>query len=253
MDLSSQTVRCVYSRLVPIGELKPHPQNPNRHSETQISMLADLIRSVGWRFPIVVSNRSGFIIAGHGRLLAAQRLGLELVPVDFQDFATEAEEMIQLLADNKIPELARRDPDVERELMARLLAENTNTAMLGYLPKEVNALMREAAAAGELASQTIPAMELQPHEHYDYIVLMFRHDYDWVHALQALGIQDVDFSALKDKKKIGMGRVIDGTRVLSRLLPAQGHSQPRPVADDQHPPDHSASDAGVHGRGEAAL
>ncbi|MCL5282842.1 MAG: ParB/Srx family N-terminal domain-containing protein [Planctomycetes bacterium] len=253
MDLSSPTVRCVYSRLVPTGELTPHPQNPNRHSETQVSMLADLIRSVGWRFPIVVSKRSGFIIAGHARLLAAQRLGLETVPVDFQEFATESEEMIQLLADNKIPELAHRDPETERALMERLLAENTSTAMMGYLPKEVYALMREAAVLGELAHQVIPAMELQPHEHYDYIVLVFRSDYDWMNALQALGIRDVNFSVLKDKKKIGIGRVIDGTRVLSRLLPAQGDSQPRPVGNDQHAPDHPAADAGVHGPGTAVV
>jgi hypothetical protein len=216
-------------------------------------MLADLVRSVGWRFPIVVSKRSGFIIAGHARLLAAQRLGLEVVPVDFQEFATESEEMIQLLADNKIPELAKRDPDTERVLMERLLAENTSTAMMGYLPKEVNALMRDPALADELANQPIPAMELQPHEHYDYIMLMFRHDYDWMHALQALGIMDVDFSVLKDKKKIGLGRVVDGTRVLSRLLAPQSDSQSGSMADDQHAPDHPAGDAGVHGSGEAAV
>lgn len=239
--------------MAPVGEMKPHPENPNRHTETQISMLADLIRTIGWRFPIVVSNRSGFIIAGHGRLMAAQRLGLEKVPVDYQDFASETEEKMQLLADNKIPELSHRDKDVEKELMARLQAENANTTMLGYLPKEVKALMNHGQEQAELAQQTIPDMELLPHEHYDYIVLMFRTDYDWMHALQALGVKDVNYSVLRDKKKIGLGRVVDGTRFLSRLLPAKSDLEPRPGADDDDAPDRPVGDAGVHGSGEAAV
>ena len=61
-------VECSYTEMVRLGDLKPHPQNPNTHSETQIATLADLIASIGWRFPIVVSKRSGYIIAGHCRL-----------------------------------------------------------------------------------------------------------------------------------------------------------------------------------------
>jgi len=253
MIWSNESIKCVYSRLAPIGELRPHPKNPNQHSETQIAMLADLIMTVGWRFPIVVSKRSDYIIAGHARLAAAQRLNLEVVPVDYQDFASEQEEMIQLLADNKIPELAVRDTDLEREVMARLLADNTSTVMLGYLPKELDALMKVKEKQEGLEHQTIPAMELMPHEHYDYIVLMFRHDYDWTHALQSLGITDVDFSVVKQKKKIGLGRIIDGTRILSRLLPSQGNLDPRALEHDHDTQDRPVGDAGVHGPGAASV
>jgi hypothetical protein len=209
--------------MVPIGDLKPHPQNPNTHSETQIATLADLITSIGWRFPIVVSNRSGYIIAGHARLAAAFRLGLEKVPVDYQDFATEADEITQLLADNKIPEFARRDPLIEKGLLQSLLDANASTILAGYSPTEVDDLLNKGAKGDDssaLGEHEIPAMELQPHEHYDYLVLIFKHDYDWLNALQALDVQDVDWSSVPGKKKIGLGRVLDGTRVLQKLLHA---------------------------------
>jgi DNA modification methylase len=81
--------------------------------------LAKIIRHQGWRSPIVVSKRSGFVVAGHGRLQAAQLLQVEKVPVDYQDFANEAEEYAHLVADNRIAELAEID---EKEL-AGLLKE----------------------------------------------------------------------------------------------------------------------------------
>jgi hypothetical protein len=249
-------VECVHDDMVPIGDLKPHPQNPNTHSETQIATLADLITSIGWRFPIVVSKRSGYIIAGHARLAAGLRLGWEMVPVDYQDFASETDEITQLLADNKIPELASRDPLVERGLLHQLLDANASTVLAGYMPAEVEKLLKAAEKKNEgavLGEHEIPAMELQPHEHYDYLVLLFRHDYDWIHALQALGVQDVNYSSIPGKKKIGLGRVMDGTRVLSQLLHAQGDSEPGPVGDDHVAPTAADGDAGGDGPGAAPV
>ena len=250
---SSIRILCEYTKMVPRVELRPHPQNPNHHSETQITALAELIRAIGWRFPIVVSKRSGYIVAGHARLMAAERLGMEEVPVDFQEFDSEVDEITQLLADNKIPEMASRDAEEEVELLKKLMAENANTLLTGYLPKEIDTLMKLSEAADDTVEHKIPEMELQPHEHYDYIVLMFRRDYDWMHALQALGVQDVNYSVLAAKKKIGLGRIMDGTRVLHKLLDAQGHSQPGPLADDQHAQADSPGDAGVHGSGAAVV
>lgn len=91
--------------------LVAHPRNPNLHGQRQIDMLARIIRHQGWRNPIVVSARSGFVAAGHGRLAAALQLGLRAVPVDTQDFATEADEWAHLVADNRIAEQADMDKD----------------------------------------------------------------------------------------------------------------------------------------------
>ena len=80
--------------MVDIEAMVENPRNPNKHSDKQISLLAKIIKSQGWRNPIVVSNRSGFIVKGHCRLAAARLLEVESVPVDYQDYDTEAAEWV---------------------------------------------------------------------------------------------------------------------------------------------------------------
>lgn len=110
-------VHCAHDRMVPIGELKPNPRNPNRHPEKQIVLLARIIDAQGWRSPITVSKRSGMIVRGHGRYEAACRLGCAAAPVDFQDYASDAEEWQDLLADNQIAELSQVDEGILRGIL----------------------------------------------------------------------------------------------------------------------------------------
>jgi hypothetical protein len=104
-------IHCAYTELADPETLVPNPRNPNQHPKKQIELLAKIIQSQGWRAPVTVSNRSGFVVRGHGRLQAALLLGCQ-VPVDRQDYATEAEEWADLIADNRIAELAEIDDDV---------------------------------------------------------------------------------------------------------------------------------------------
>jgi len=113
-------VWCPFDELAPIGDLKPHPKNPNKHSPEQIDLLAKNIRYFGWRRTISVSRRSGYIVAGHGRLMAGQKLNVMAVPIDFQDYASEADEMAVLLADNRLAELAETDEDELKALLKEL-------------------------------------------------------------------------------------------------------------------------------------
>ena len=109
-------VECAHDKIVPLKDLKEHPRNPNKHPPEQIKLLAKIIRVSGWRNPIVVSNRSGCITKGHARLRAAMALGEKTVPVDLQDYASEADEIADMIADNRIAELA----DLDRSLPPRL-------------------------------------------------------------------------------------------------------------------------------------
>jgi len=113
-------VHCAHDEIVDVDALVPNPRNPNRHSPEQIRLLAKTIRHQGWRAPITVSNRSGFIVRGHGRLAAAKLLGVDLVPVDRQDYATEAEEWADLIADNRLSELSEMDNPTLKELLQQL-------------------------------------------------------------------------------------------------------------------------------------
>ncbi len=113
---------CSNQKVVSIDELKPNPLNPNTHPTAQVEKLTKIIRAHGWRHPITVSNRSGFIVSGHCRLYAAQRLGVKSVPVDYQDFKSEAEELAVLIADNKIQELAETDTSKMADIVHELEA-----------------------------------------------------------------------------------------------------------------------------------
>lgn len=121
-------IKCAHTDLVDIATLVPNPRNPNKHSDEQIKYLAKIIKHQGWRDPIVVSKRSGFMTKGHGRLMAAKLNGWEKVPVDKQDYATEADEYADMVADNEIARLAETDkgmiyedaghfPDMDLELL----------------------------------------------------------------------------------------------------------------------------------------
>lgn len=102
-------IDCAYDKLVEIQRIKPNKANPNIHPASQVEKLAKIIQNHGWRHPLTVSNRSGLLVAGHCRLEAAKLLKLKKVPVDYQDFASDAEELAVLVADNKIAEFSEID------------------------------------------------------------------------------------------------------------------------------------------------
>jgi DNA modification methylase len=95
--------------MVDVDSIIPNPKNANRHSIEQIKRLEKLIKYQGFRNPMIVSNRTGFLIVGHGRLEAAKNLGMDKVPVIYQDFKDEAQEYAYLISDNEIARWAELD------------------------------------------------------------------------------------------------------------------------------------------------
>lgn len=91
----------------PIDDVKPYPNNP-RNNDDAVEYVANSIREFGWQQPIVVDT-DGTIIAGHTRLKAAKRLGMETVPVVVADNLTPAQVNAYRLADNKVAEAATWD------------------------------------------------------------------------------------------------------------------------------------------------
>jgi DNA modification methylase len=102
-------IECAHTELMDVDLLTPNPRNPNKHPENQIKLLAKIMNHQGWRSPVVVSKRSGFIVKGHGRLMAAKLNGWSKAPVDLQDYLNDADEYADMVADNKIAELADTD------------------------------------------------------------------------------------------------------------------------------------------------
>jgi hypothetical protein len=116
MQITELPINCAHDKIVPIHEIVPNPRNPNLHSPEQVAWIAKVIQHRGWRAPVVVSTRSGFVVCGHGRVQAALQLGVEGVPVDFQDFESEADEWAHMVADNALAEMSAMAEDDLLEL-----------------------------------------------------------------------------------------------------------------------------------------
>ena len=100
---------CSYDELVECHKLVPHPDNPNKHPETQIERLAKIIDYQGQRSPIIVCKETGFIVVGHGRLEAIKKLGWDKVAVNYQTFKDDAQRYAHMTADNAISEWSKID------------------------------------------------------------------------------------------------------------------------------------------------
>ena len=147
-------VWCEYEKLIPIDEVKENPRNPNKHPDSQIDILAKNIRYFGWRHPITVSKQSGFIVSGHGRLMAARKLGLQIVPIDYQNFETDSDELATLVADNRIAELSEMSTDDLNALLAEI-GENIDLDLTGFSEVDLKQLKSDCEERNSLLDEYI--------------------------------------------------------------------------------------------------
>lgn len=115
----------------PIGELKPHPRNAREHSPSQVRRIMASMRQWGWTMPILV-DEADTILAGHGRLLAAQRLRIEKVPVMVARGWTDEQKRAYMIADNRLPELSEWDDDALKEQLAELDLSGFDVSLTGF-------------------------------------------------------------------------------------------------------------------------
>lgn len=156
-------VYCAHDAIVKIKDLKPNPKNPNKHPQQQLEMLGKVIRGNGWRNPITVSNRSGFIVKGHGRLLAAQLEEFAEVPVEYQNYESDEAELADLTADNRIAELAEMDNKMLADIFADIDTGAIDFELFGYTEEEYQDL---ASALSEAVHKDLddPDVVIEPPE-----------------------------------------------------------------------------------------
>ena len=130
-------VYCPFDALAERVTLVPNTANPNIHPVEQINRLALNIAGHGWRQPITVSKRSGLIVSGHARLLAADKLQLTHVPVGYQDFKSKAQELAVLVSDNVIAELATTSGPAMADILLELDKVNYDLLFTGLDKKEI--------------------------------------------------------------------------------------------------------------------
>jgi hypothetical protein len=145
-----------------IDRLIPYARNPRMHSDTQIAQIAASIAQFGFNNPILVDTTNG-IIAGHGRLLAARKLGLTEVPVIVLDHLTEAQKRAYIIADNQLALNAGWDEDLLRVELAALQHENFDVNLIGFEDEELSRLLAtQDGVEGLTDEDAVPELEQTP-------------------------------------------------------------------------------------------
>ena len=143
--------------LWPIDRLRPYERNPRTHSEGQVDQIAASMVEFGWTNPILVDENAG-ILAGHGRLLAARKLGLTEVPVIRFEHLSEAQKRAYILADNQIALQAGWDDALLAEELAWLRDESFELDLIGFDATKLEHLLALADrdAAPDSAEDEVP-------------------------------------------------------------------------------------------------
>ena len=116
---------------VPVDKLIPYINNGKIHSEDQVMRIASSIREFGFLNPVLIDKEFN-IIAGHGRVMAAKKLGMDTVPCLFVEGLTEAQRKAYILADNKLGELADWDMDLVTSELEMLLEADFDIDLTGF-------------------------------------------------------------------------------------------------------------------------
>ena len=132
----------------PLDSLIGYARNARTHSEAQIAEIAGSIREFGWTNPILVDGENG-VIAGHGRLLAARKLGLTEVPVIELAHLTPTQKRAYILADNKLALNAGWDDDLLALELGDLKDAGFDLGLTGFSGDELADLLKPVTDAGD--------------------------------------------------------------------------------------------------------
>ena len=142
---------------ISIAKLIPYAANSRTHSDAQVAQIAASIREFGWTNPILVSDKND-IIAGHGRLLAARKLGMEEVPVIVLDHLSKAQQRALVIADNQLALNAGWDMDMLKAEIEDLSLEDFNLELLGFDDDFLDGLLETMPSVKLVDEDTVPEM-----------------------------------------------------------------------------------------------
>jgi len=144
-----------------VDNLIPYVKNSRTHSDAQVAQIAASIKEFGWTNPILVDGDNG-IIAGHGRLMAARKLGYKEVPtIELADL-TETQKRAYIIADNRLALNAGWDNEMLTIELNDLLADGFALELLGFDPKELNALLEPEVVQGLTDEDAVPDVPEEP-------------------------------------------------------------------------------------------
>lgn len=133
----------------PLSELIPYARNARTHSDEQVAQIAASIREWGWTNPVLIDGERG-IIAGHGRVLAARKLGMEEVPTIELGTMSDAQRRAYILADNKLAQNAGWDDALLGLEVAEINELGFDLSKVGFDDGEIAALLAKVDPLAEM-------------------------------------------------------------------------------------------------------
>jgi len=145
----------------PVADLIPYIANSRTHSDAQVAQIAASIKEFGWTNPILI-NGDNTIIAGHGRLLAARKLGMESVPAIVLDHLTKAQQRALVIADNQLALNAGWNMDMLKAEIEDLQLDDFDINILGFDDKFLDGLLEPEPTAGLTDEDAVPEVPETP-------------------------------------------------------------------------------------------
>jgi DNA modification methylase len=144
-----------------VTDLIPYIANSRTHSDAQVAQIAASIKEFGWTNPILVSGDDS-IIAGHGRLMAARKLGMEEVPVIVLDHLSKAQQRALVIADNQLALNAGWNMDMLKAEIEDLQLDDFDLNILGFDDKFLDGLLEPEPTAGLTDEDAVPEVPETP-------------------------------------------------------------------------------------------
>lgn len=180
-----------------LGSLLPYAKNSRTHSDAQVAQIAASMKEWGWTTPILI-DESGQIIAGHGRILAARKLGYDQAPVMVAEGWSDAKKRAYVIADNKLALNAGWDDELLALELSELGELGFDMELTGFTLEEIDALTPEEIAPGLTDEDAVPELQAEPVSKLGDVWLLGKHrvmcgdstSIDAVETLMAGGLAD---------------------------------------------------------------
>ena len=221
----------------------PYARNARPHSDSQVEQLAQSIREFGFTNPVLVDGDGG-IIAGHGRVMAAKKLGMDTVPTIRVDWLNDAQRRAYILADNKLALNAGWDEAMLAQELDELRVDGFDIGMTGFSTREIDELLAslDGDHVGMTEDDAVPEVHAeaisQPGDiwHLGDHVLMCGDSTDLEHVktlLGAAGLADMVFTDPPyGVNYSGKGSVHESHVRAAAIKGAPAKTQHRPIAND---------------------
>lgn len=201
-----------------VEDLVPYEKNP-RVNHQAVNEVAKSIREFGFKVPVIV-DEDNILVAGHTRVEACKRLGIEEVPAIVADDLNEEQIKAFRIMDNKSAQYAEWDYELLLEEIGDLEELDYDIDLTGFKQVELDEIIEEMEEENEKAEKEKPEMEFTEEllEEHQYVVLYFDNTLDWQVAKDTFDLKPVKaLDSREGYERAGLGRVMNGKKVLEML------------------------------------